>query len=190
MRHSILFVLLISLSGCVATYRDFPAATPLPGPAEPAAPPRCRQAVQFDRNVDGWSRMTVQDALRDALTTYGGCSSSLLLVYQSAAAETAVMVSVVKKPRVWPGEPEEMLSESLYYLIPIYSGDSGFTLTYSFYARNALRKTYTYEITEKRASWFLLLPFAWINCFTYSLDDAVRATAAQFVTDAHRDGYL
>ena len=36
----------------------------------------------------------------------------------------------------------------------------------------------------------MLLPFSWINFFTYSLEDAVRSTTAQFVMDAQRDGYL
>ena len=190
MRSLLLFVFLLTTSGCIVTYRDFPVATPLPSPYESPVQPRCRQSVQFDRNVDAWSRVTVEDALQDALTTYGGCSSSVLVVYESKLAETAVVVSVLKKPRLWPSETLEMFSESLYLLIPIYSGHGGFELSYSFYGRYQLIKTYKYEITEKRASWLVLLPFAWINCFTYSLEDAVRATTAQFIVDAQRDGYL
>ncbi len=75
-------------------------------------------------------------------------------------------------------------------LIPIYSGQGGWALSYSVYDQNALKKTYNYDITLKRFFWLLLLPFLWINFFTYSLDDAVRSTTAQFVVDAQRDGYL
>lgn len=76
------------------------------------------------------------------------------------------------------------------YLFPIYSGQDGWALSYSVYDRNALKKMYKYEITTKVFYWLLLLPFSWINFFTYSFDDAVRSTTAQFVVDAQRDGYL
>jgi hypothetical protein len=78
----------------------------------------------------------------------------------------------------------------LALIIPVYNGEGGWQLSYSFYDRNAVKKTYAYEITQKRFTWLLVLPFSWINFFTYSLDDAVRSTTAQFVIDAQRDGYL
>jgi hypothetical protein len=74
-------------------------------------------------------------------------------------------------------------------LIPVYQ-QSGWELSYSFYDQNALKKTYKYEITVKEIYWLLLVPFSWINFFTYSLEDAVRSTTAQFVVDAQRDGNL
>lgn len=46
-RNLILLVLLAILSGCIATYRDFPIVNPLPSPYEPAPPARCRQTVKF-----------------------------------------------------------------------------------------------------------------------------------------------
>jgi hypothetical protein len=74
--------------------------------------------------------------------------------------------------------------------LPDYSGQGGWELFYSVYDRNALKKTYTYQITFKAFYWIVLLPFSWINFFTYSLEDAVRSTTAQFVADAQQDGYL
>jgi hypothetical protein len=78
----------------------------------------------------------------------------------------------------------------LLLLIPVYSGQSGWELSYGVYDRNEFKKTYNYEITQKQFVWLLLLPFSWINFFTYSLEEAVRSTTAQFVLDAQRDGYL
>jgi hypothetical protein len=140
--------------------------------------------------VDAWSRLSVGGALQEALETYGGCSSSLLVVYKSTGAETEVVVSVLEKPRPWHSEDLDMILGSWYLLIPAYSEHAGWELSYSFYDRSQLKKTYKYEITEKRASWVVLLPFAWMNFFTYSLEEAVRSTSAQFVVDAQRDGYL
>ena len=205
-RSLILLVLLVTLSGCIVTYRDFPIVNPLPSPYEPAAPPRCRQTVKFPgglaegstyertyRDADVWSRLRVDSALQEALQNYAGCSSSSPVVYNSKWAEMGVVASVLEKPYPWYSvDPRGTATEWgwLVLIIPVYSGQGGWELSYSVYDRNALKKTYTYEITPKRFTWLLVLPFSWINFFTYSLEDAVRSTTAQFVVDAQRDGYL
>jgi hypothetical protein len=74
-------------------------------------------------------------------------------------------------------------------LIPVFK-QGGWELSYSVYDLNALKQTYHYEITSKQFFWLLLLPFSWINFFTYRLEDAARSTTPQFVVDAQRDGYL
>ena len=115
--HSlILLILLVTLSGCIVTYRDFPIVNPLPSVYEPASPPRCRQTVEFPGRLaesgtyqwtyeDGWSGLSVDGPLQDALQHYAGCSSSLPVVYNSTWAETKVVVRVLVKPSryVWWG---------------------------------------------------------------------------------------
>lgn len=139
------------------------------------------------------SRWRVDRALEEALQYYGGCSSSRPSAYNSQWQEMEVVVIVLEKPYPWyngPWGPLEVISGHFIGLIPVYSGQGGWELSYSLYERNALKKTYNYEITQKRFGWLLLLPFSWINFFTYSLEDALRSTTAQFVVDAQRDGYL
>ena len=192
-RNLILLVLLVTLSGCIVTYRDFPIVNPLPSPYEPAAPPRCRQTVKILAGF-GWTEgeiKALQEALQEALQNYGGCSSSSPVVDNSKWAETEVWVSAQEKPLsvLWGS----VLGGDRYFLSGVLypnSGQSGWALCYSVYDRNALKKTYKYEITRKVFVWILFLPFSWINFFTYSFDDAVRSTTAQFVVDAQRDGYL
>ncbi len=174
---------------------------PLPSPYEPAAPSRCRQTVKFlgglaegstyegTDSVDG-SRLNVDKALQEALKIYGGCSSSSPVDFNSKEAETEVVVSVLEKPIPWYTGVLGKASLRSLCIIPIYSGHWGWTLSYSVYDHNALKKTYKYEITAKPFCWLFLLPFSWINFFTYSLEDAVRSTTAQYVVDAQRDGYL
>jgi len=136
---------------------------------------------------DSWSGLSVDGPLQDALQQYAGCSSNLPVVYNSKWAETKVVVRVLVKPFTEYGRtvPYSWLA----VLIPVYK-QGGWELSYSVYDRNALTQTYHYEITSKQYYWLLLRPFSWINFFTYSLEDAARATTAQFVVDAQRDGYL
>jgi hypothetical protein len=140
---------------------------------------------------DDWSALSVDRPLKEALQNYAGCSSSLPVVYNSKWAEKKVVVRVLVKPYTAYGGG--MVGTVPYnwpaLLIPVYK-QGGWDLSYSFYDPNALKKTYNYEITSKQLIWLLLLPFSWINFFTYSLEDAVRSTTAQFVVDAQRDGYL
>jgi hypothetical protein len=190
-RSLILLVLLVTLSGCIVTYRDFPIVDPLPSIYE-LAPPRCRQTVKILAGF-GWTEGSIK-ALQEALQNYGGCSSSSPVVDNSKWAETEVWVYTQKKPpSLWgrvlgAGLGEASLRTGFFF--PLYSGQDGWELFYSVYDRNALKKTYKYEITTKAFFWLLVLPFSWINFFTYSFDDAVRSTTAQFVVDAQRDGYL
>jgi len=201
-RTFLLSVLLITISGCIVTYRDFPIVSPLPSPHETATRPRCHQIVTFPgglsegwpylwtyRDADVWSRLSVNDALQKALTTYAGCSSSLPVIYNPKWAETEVVVRVLEKPYPWYSVPLEAISVGFIGLIPIYSGQGGWEMSYSLYERNELKKTYNYKITPKRCYWLLLIPFSWINFFTYSFEEAVRSTTVQFVVDVQRDGY-
>ena len=100
-RSLILLVLLVTLSGCViVTYRDFPIVNPLPSPYDPAAPPRCRQTVQFPGGLAKQSAselLFLSAPLQEALKNYGGCSSSSPVDYNSKWAETEVVVSALGK---------------------------------------------------------------------------------------------
>jgi hypothetical protein len=199
-RSLILLVLLVTLTGC-ETFRDFPIVNPLPSPYEPAAPPRCHHTVKFPgRLAEGeqwtygndWSGLSVDRGLQEALKNYGGCSSISPVDYNSKGAETEVVVSVLDKPShpIWYEMSTLLVFIGSGGLFPVYRWRDGWELSYSVYDRSVLQKTYNYEITSKKLLWILLLPFVWIYYFTYSLEDAVQSTTAQFVVDAQRDGYL
>ncbi len=190
MRNLILLVLLVTLSGCIVTYRDFPIVEPLPSVYE-LAPPRCRQTVKFPPGADqdAW-KQRYRTALQEALKNYGGCSSSSPVDYNSKWAETEVVVSVLEKSCSWYYGLIGLSMVISGGFIPYYCGQGGWAVSYSVYDRNALKKTYTYEFTRKDFVWIFVVPFSWINFFTYSGGDALRSTTAQFVVDAQRDGYL
>ena len=75
-------------------------------------------------------------------------------------------------------------------ILPVFSSKAGLIIKYDLYVDQELRKTYRYEISKVGLSWIGVLPFAWVNFFTYDQKDACHATFYQFLTDAERDGYL
>ena len=200
MRSSSLFllVLVMSLPGCIVTYRDFP----VPRIDGISAHPACYQTIQFSygQETGGTYQWTysglfspagLKPALEGALQHYAGCSSSRTL-YSSMRPATKVRVSVQEKPYQWRwyGEYLGRISSKFYLALPFYIDEGGWELSYSIIHQNILKRTYTYQITARQFYWLLLLPFSWLNVFTYSLDDAVRSTTAQFAVDAQREGYL
>jgi hypothetical protein len=74
--------------------------------------------------------------------------------------------------------------------VPCYSSRGGFLVQYDLLVDSELRKTYRYEIREKRAQWIALLPVMWINDLTVDYRQAFRRTIYQFLRDGQVDGYL
>ena len=205
----LILILLIPLSGCIVTYRDFPVANSIPtSDATPVVAP-CHQTVRFSYGLTGgegygstwggtyqwtssglFSPMGMASALQDALQQSASCSSDS--VHAFLWPRTDVVVSVLEKPYPWRwyGELLGRLSSNTYFVIPFYIDEGGWELSYRVTHRDMLPKTYKYDITARQFYWVLLLPFSWMNVFTNSLDDAVQSTTAQFVADAQRDGYL
>lgn len=209
LRNLIILILLVALSGCIVTYRDFPMVNSLPDISTVPEPTPCHQTVQFSYGMAGrgsyepiwggtyqWtysgvlSPPGVVSALQDALQRATGCSSDPIHAF--TWPRTEIVVKVLEKPYPWHwyGELLGRLSSNTYFVIPFYINEGGWQFFYSVHHRDMLTKTYTYDITARQFYWTLLLPFSWMNFFTYSLEDAVQSTTAQFVVDARRDGYL
>jgi len=102
-----------------------------------------------------------------------------------------VRMHVIPESAAWPRLVQGDAYTTLpAYLWPAYSGDGGYMLTYSLYVDQDLKKVYRYYITVQAAQWAGLLPFAWINVFTYGAEEAFRATVLEFFHEAERDGYF
>ncbi|MDF0675678.1 MAG: hypothetical protein P0120_15260 [Nitrospira sp.] len=188
------------------TYRDFPIANSLPTSSTTPAP--CHLTIQFSYGLsEGGSDAStwggtyqwtysgvfsppgIADALQAALEHAAGCSSDLV---STTWPRTEVVITVREKPYPWHwyGEILGHLSSMTSFVIPCYINEGGWEFSYRVTHREMLTKTYTYDMTARQLYWAGLLPFSWMNVFTYSLEDAVKSTTAQFVMDARRDGHL
>jgi hypothetical protein len=209
-RSLILLGLLVTLSGCIVTYRDFPNATleSLPKNYERKllyyhiAPMGNTHLVWIPSLYPGFPQVDPigQPGYHQVAQTLetSGLFSALIVVPD--LPETGVYCSIgfeERKPSdVWfqwlqrgGGDPWVAFS-ILLGLLPYYTGDGGTTVVYTLYHDGQRMQTYRYPITKKGAGWIVLLPFAWLNFFTNDLKDAVRGTTLQFLIDAQRDGNL
>ena len=203
-RSLICLVLLVTLSGCIVTYRDFPNATleslpknheskPLYYHIEPMGgthlvwiPSLYPQFPQIDPIGQPGYHQVAQ-----TLET-SGLFSALIVVPD--LPETGVYCSIGFEQRMpsalWSGSDLRLAFYIALGLLPYYTGEGGTTVVYTLYRDGQRMQTYRYPITKKGAGWIVLLPFAWLNFFTNDLKDAVHGTTLQFLIDAQRDGNL
>jgi hypothetical protein len=204
LRSLICPVLLVTLSSCIVTYRDFPNATleslpknhepkPLYYHVEPMAgtilvliPSLYPLFPQIDPiGQPGYHQ--VAQTLESS-----GLFSALIVVPD--LPETGVYCSIDFEKRMpsalWTGADLRGAFFIVLGLLPYYTGEGGTTVVYTLYRDGQRMQTYRYPITKKGAGWIVLLPFAWVNFFTNDLKDAVRGATLQFLIDAQRDGNL
>jgi len=77
---------------------------------------------------------------------------------------------------------------STLFVLPAYSGASGFYMQYTVYEDGERIGYYEYVIKRRVFAWLPVLPFVWINALTTSERDAFEATTRQFFRDAEADG--
>jgi len=203
-RSLILPALLMVLSGCIVTYRDFPNATleSLPKNHEPKplyyhVEPMAGTILllipslypQFS-NIDPIGQPGYHQVAQTLEAS--GLFSALIVVPD--LSETGVYCSIGFETRMpsalWSGSDLRLAFYIALGLLPYYTGDGGTTVVYTLFRDGQRMQTYRYPITKKGAGWIVLLPFAWLNFFTNDLKDAVRGATLQFLIDAQRDGNL
>ena len=204
-RSLILLVLLVTLSGCIVTYRDFPNATleslpknhepkPLSYHVEPMAGTilvLIPSLYPLFPHIDPIG----QPGYHQVAQTLEASGLFSALIVGSDLPETGVYCSIGFEERMpsplWGGLVDLQIA---FYValgfLPYYTGEGGTTVVYTLYRDGQRMQTYRYPITKKGAAWIVLLPFAWLNFFTNDLKDAVRGTTLQFLIDAQRDGNL
>lgn len=178
MKFFLLPLLLFTLTGCMATYRDFPVAAL----DQPAAPGKC-DVLNYKIN-----RFNVLDSggynrLKDIFAEEQLCHKTIAA---EKAPEQGLFVAVETewRPMSLPALVFGYISASTLTILPAWSTQDGYLVNYNLYVDGAMKETYRYKITRKAGLWLGLLPFAWINSFTYKETDAFTATANQFSLDA------
>jgi len=168
-RSLILLVLLVTLSGCIVTYRDFSNATL-------ESLPKDREPKPLYYHVEPIITLVNADIIEK----------------KKASSRLVAGIVMAVMPSWYALHPQiDAVGQPGYHnVLPYYAGEGGTTVVYTLYRDGQLTQTYRYPITKKGAGWIVLLPFAWLNFFTNDLKDAVHEATLQFLIDAQRDGNL
>jgi hypothetical protein len=83
------------------------------------------------------------------------------------------------------------LSAMTLSVIPVATAKE-YSVSYALHVDGELypRQLYIHRFRKRTFGGILVLPFVWMNAFTYDEKEALRATLYQFLLDAERDGYL
>ncbi|RHX84423.1 LIC12231 family lipoprotein [Leptospira stimsonii] len=76
------------------------------------------------------------------------------------------------------------LSVATLTLLPVWSNEDGSDVLFQIYRDGQLEKSYEYPVRRSGFLWILMLPFAWVNAYTYSEAQAFEAIANKFFEDS------
>lgn len=174
-----LIVLMMTLTGCIATYRGFPEDAI----GRKQTPGTCDVMYYNVKKFDildsgGYNK------LQEYFQTTPICKT---MKQADEMPQNGIYLEIEEKwkPMSMPALIFGYISVSTLTILPAWSSQDGYIVKYNLYQDGQKKETYRYEITRKGGLWLGLLPFAWINAFTYSEEDAFSATASQFWADAH-----
>lgn len=178
MKLLLLIILSFTLTGCITTYRDFPVDALDKKPAVGTCEVMQYTVKRFDV-LDAGGYTKLQEELKNAQF----CKKMVLV---DAVPEKGMYLEVETKwkPLSLPAFIFGYLSASTLTILPAWSTHDGYNVKYNLYQDGQVKETYRYDITRKAGLWLVLLPFVWVNAFTYSEEDAFKATAHQFSFDA------
>lgn len=178
MKLFIMIALSFVLTGCITTYRDFPVDALGKKPQSGTCDVMQYNVKNFNV-LDAGGYSTLQDVFKNS-------DLCRKMVQADAVPEKGLYLEVETKwkPLTMPAFVFGYISVSTLTLLPAWSTHDGYTVKYSLFLDGREKETYRYDITRKAGLWLGLLPFIWINAFTYSEEDAFKATAHQFTSDA------
>jgi hypothetical protein len=166
------------LTGCAATYRDFPVNALDQKPQKGTCSVMYYNIKRFDiLDAGGYSRL--QEIFRNE-----GLCRQMEPVEADPGKGLYIEVEAKWKPVTLPALIFGYLSVSTLTLLPAWSTKDGYLVKYDVYLDGEKKETYHYEITRKAGIWIGLLPFSWVNFITYSEEDAFEAITYQFIHDA------
>ena len=178
MRLIALMVLMLTMTGCISTYRGF----------SPDAIDRKQTAGNCDVMYYNVKKFDIlESGGYNKLQTFfrnAAICKTMKPADEPPAKGLYLDVEAKWKPMSMSSVIFGYISVSTLTMIPAWSTQDGYDVRYSLYRNGVKKETYNYDITRKAGLWVGLLPFAWINAFTYSEEDAFQATSNQFWTDA------
>jgi hypothetical protein len=76
------------------------------------------------------------------------------------------------------------------FVLPCYHDKDSTSLRYDLSIDGRFIKTYKYQIKEKALIWWGAIPFFWVSSLMTSYNESCEAITAQFLLDAHSDGFI
>jgi hypothetical protein len=166
------------LSACV-TYRDFPADMV-------NNPPKAKTFGTLYYKINPAPILSMGDGGQALETVFKQKTPFATTKRADKVPAQGIYVEVetlYKAPTV-PAAVFGYFSVSTLTALPFWSNRDGYRMNYHVYVNGEKKESYEYEITRKGAVWVALLPFIWLNAFTYSEAEAFEATAYQFFKDS------
>jgi hypothetical protein len=173
--YLILIALILVLNGCMMKYRNFPI--------EDIDSKQAKEFYNMTYMIKGGSMFHGATNLNNVFRF----QSPFRLVEKATEKPQKGLFVSVKVDTIAPSVPAILFGYISYCtltLTPFWSTKDGYYVTYEVFMNGKRQKSFTYEIRRKAFVWIVMVPFSWINAFTYSEEEAFRATANRFFKEA------
>ena len=163
--------------GCITSYREFPE--------DKVGMPRQRGTIDagYSFTMADGSMAGGYDALRDVLVNrapYKRAKQSEKVPEQGMHVNVKIDSLAPSVGAIAAG----YISVSFLTLLPAWSTRDGYHIFFYVYRDGREVETYDYIVRRKVFLWIVMLPFVWVNAFTYSEAEAFEAVGLQFLEDA------
>jgi hypothetical protein len=163
-------------AGCVASY-SYPDAK---APAAPTEWKHAELGVQVIPRVE-------QAPFLEGFRSYGATAHAVDDVPEKGRF---VRVGVLEIPDSIGATAWGKFAFETYFILPAYSGSSGYDVSFDTYVDGAPIHHYTYSTRATKVMWAGLVPLMWVNYLTPSDSDAFAGIARRFLADSSVYGFV
>ncbi len=179
----LLLLLILTFSSCVTSYRDYPVID---------APTKTTNAskIKLFYNVEPFpilefgGHTALKTFFKTELKSKFNDTEEIRDPKNIPQKGVYCKVTTQWAPITAPALIFGYLSMATGTLLPAWSSNEGFDVTYTLYKDGQKVKDFVYSPRRSIFLWIFTLPVIWVNLFTSSEEEAFKATSYQFLEDA------
>ncbi|MBM9590941.1 hypothetical protein JWG41_10825 [Leptospira sp. 201903075] len=179
----LLFLLILTFSSCITRYRDYPIIDP---PAKTSNPSKIKLFYHLEPfpilEFGGYAAL--KSFFKTGLKSQFSDTEEIFDPKNIPQKGVYCKVSTQWTPISAPALIFGYLSMATATILPAWSSNEGFDVTYSLYKDGQKVKDFTYSPRRSIFLWIFTLPVIWVNLITSSEEEVFKATSYQFIEDA------
>ncbi|PJZ44572.1 LIC12231 family lipoprotein [Leptospira brenneri] len=179
----LIFLFVLTFSSCITSYRDYPT---IDAPTKSSSPSKLKLFYHLEPfpilEFGGYAALKsvfktklnsqfneTEEIFDPKVIPQKGIYCRVVTQWAPVSAQTLIF---------------GYLSIATATLLPAWSSNEGFDVTYSLYKDGQKVKDFTYTPRRSVFLWLFSLPVIWVNLFTASEEEVFKATSYQFIEDA------
>ncbi|EMY71562.1 hypothetical protein LEP1GSC199_1531 [Leptospira vanthielii serovar Holland str. Waz Holland = ATCC 700522] len=179
----LLFLLVLTFSSCITYYRDYPT---IEAPQKSSNPSKVKLFYHIEPfpilEFGGYTAL--KSFFKTKMKSQFSDTEEIIDPTSIPKKGVYCKVSTQWAPISAPALIFGYISVATATILPSWSSNEGFDVTYSVYKDGQKVKDFVYSPRRSIFLWIFTLPVVWINLFTSTEEEVFKATTYQFLEDA------